>query len=332
MLARVAENLYWLGRYLERADNQARLIDVQRLAGSEIDTSSDGWEFVLDTLGADSAFEEAQSGTSGLTAAEYLVHSPTSPYSIRSTVTSARTLATELREHSSREVFEAINRLYLAIQPGKTNGSTNGVGSTMQQIRNSVATAFGLFENTVLHSEGAHWFRIGQLLERADMTSRIVDAKYFMTLPEGEEIGGAVDRHQWRSVLRSASALEAYHKSYLGSIRVDRALQLLFLNPEFPRSLMYCINAMRDEFLLATAETPPSRSLAPATDLAVVQLDLSAQTGDSIVIQGLHEFIDNFQATLIRVDKGLTENLFRALPVESPEGNGELSRTESLQK
>ncbi|MDA0677088.1 MAG: alpha-E domain-containing protein, partial [Chloroflexi bacterium] len=122
MLARVAENLYWLGRYIERAENEARLIDVERLTGiARTYGGGDPWEFVLDTLGAEDAFKTAKETNPALTAEQYLVFSPESPFSIRTSVTHSRTLAMELREHSSREVFEAINRLYHSV-----NAASNG--------------------------------------------------------------------------------------------------------------------------------------------------------------------------------------------------------------
>jgi uncharacterized alpha-E superfamily protein len=310
----VAENLYWLGRYLERADNASRLINVNRLLEYERFDQSDPWEAVLDTLGADEPYAEARGADPSLTAERYLVQSHESPFSIRSTIASARGLAMELREHTSREVFEEINRLYLSLtQPGSPTGTAN----IIQEIRGSVPTVYGLFENTVLHSEGAHWFRFGMMLERADMTSRIVDAKYFINLPSVEDVGRAVDRYQWRTILLSSSALEAYHKSFRGSIRVDRALDLIFFDPDFPRSLVYCVNAMRDEFQHATRQAPADRTLVAAVELAVVQLELGAMTGERVVLEGLHEFIDEFQATLGRIDNALAVELFRAVPAES---------------
>lgn len=313
MLTRVADNLYWMGRYLERAENQARLIDVQRFTPASR-SNDDPWRVVLGTLGAIKEFEKAVAERPELTANEYLVYSEESPYSIRNTIGAARSLALELREHTSREVFESINKLFHAVAAASKLKVERGL--LMQQVRDSVATVYGLFDNTVIHSEGAHWFYFGQLLERADMTSRIVDAKYFITLPGVTEVGGAIDRAQWRGVLRSASAMYAYQRTYLGQIRVDRVLDLLFLNPDFPRSLLRCVDGMRDEFEKATANTPPAWTLKPATELAVAQLGLRATTGARIVIEGLHEYIDKFQSTLIRVHEGVSDNLFKALPPE----------------
>lgn len=315
MLARVAENLYWLGRYLERAENASRLVSVNRLMGQERFAASDPWRIVLNTLGADEAFAEAQGKDPSLIAEHFLVHSSESPFSIRSTVASARSLATELREHMSREVFEEINRLYLGMTQSALGPLDTGFAT--QEIRRSIPTVYGMFENTVLHNEGAHWFRFGMMLERADMTSRIIDAKYFIQLPSVEDVGRAVDRYQWRTILLSVSALEAFHRSFRGSMTVDRVLDLLFFNGDFPRSLVYCVDSMRDEFQHATRHAPRGRTLAPATELAVVQLELGALTGAEVVEQGLHEFIDGFQSTLGRVDDALTVELFRAVPPES---------------
>ena len=317
MLARVAENLYWLGRYLERAENASRLISVNRLMLQERFDQSDPWKIVLDTLGADEPFNKAQQKNPYLTAEEFLVQSAESQFSVRSTVTSARTLAMELREHMSREVFEEINRLFLSVTQSAI--ATTDTAFATQEIRRYVPTVYGMFDNTVLHSEGTHWFRFGMMLERADMTSRIVDAKYFINLPSVEDVGRAIDRYQWRNILLSVSALEAFHRKFRGAMTVDRVLDLLFFESDFPRSLVHCVDAMRNEFQYATRLAPKSRTLVAATELAVTQLELGALTGEEVVKQGLHEFIDGFQATLGRIDDALAVELFRALPPESTE-------------
>ena len=319
MLARVAENLYWLGRYLERAENGARLCGVTRLAVSERAGIAESWQTVLNTMGAEEPYAEALETDPSLTPEQFVLNAPESPVSIVSTIARARNLAIELREHTSREVFEEINRLHLSITGGRGVTASN---TATQEIIASIATVYGLFENTVLRTEGTHWFRFGQELERAEMTSRIVDAKYFTPLPSVEDVGGALDRYQWRGLLRSASALEAYRKTFRGSIRTDRVVDLLFFNPEFPRSLIFCVNAMQHEFQEATRRAPPVRTLIPATELAVVQLELRAATGAEVIASGLHEFIDTFQATLGRVHDALTVDLFRALPGGALAGAG----------
>jgi len=220
MLARVAENLFWMGRYLERAENTARLCDVTRLQTSEHALQGDPWDTLLATLSATEAFEEFRESEPETSAEQFLVWSARSPVSIVTNVGNARGLATELREHISREVFAEVNQLFLTLRRA---GGRGAVPPATQEVRRAVSAVYGLFENTVLQVEGAHWFRFGILLERADMTSRIVDAKYFISLPQVEDVGGALDRYQWRGVLRSASGLEAYRKTFRGSIRVARS-------------------------------------------------------------------------------------------------------------
>ena len=319
MLARVAENLYWLGRYLERAENMSRLVDVTRLAISEHAVESDPWASVLETLGAEESFAEASAVDESLTAERFVLDAPESEASIVSTVRKARTLAVELREHTSREVFEEINRMYLGLV-GRSP-TAGGRADITREIRRSVATIYGLFENTVLQTEGTNWFRLGQMFERADMTSRIVDAKYFIALPSTEDVGGTFDRYQWRGILLSASALEAYRKSLRRPIRLDYVLDLLFFNADFPRSLLFCVNEIAAEFSDATRHAPPNSTLAAARELSMLRLELGALNGSTVVERGLHEFIDDFQSRLGRIDTALRDNLFNATP-----GGGERTR------
>lgn len=328
MLARVAENLYWLGRFLERAENTARLCDVTRLSESEHATDADPWETVLATLDAEEEFGKAREPNPSISAEQFIVGSPDSLISIRTVITQARNLAMELREYVSREVFEEINRVYL---PTVSN-SYQMTNVITQDIRRSVATVYGMYENTVLQSEGAHWFRFGQLLERADMTSRLVDAKYYLLLPTAEDVGGAIDRAQWRGLLLSASGLEAYRRRFHGSITVGRVIDLLFFDEMFPRSLVHCADYMQEEFNGATKDTPPNRTLDTAKELALMQLELRALTGAVVVKRGLHDFIEDFQGSLAQVHNSLLKDLFRAVPEgEKPESSAKLVSTSSLQ-
>ena len=306
MLARVAENLYWLGRYLERADNTARMVDVHYAMASEA-PGGHGVETVLYALDADHAFEEARAGDPGLTPEDYLVFSPDAPVSIPAVVSSARSLARELRDQISREVFEQINALHLAL--GRDKGRR--VADEVELVRESIPAIFGLFENTVLWTEGARWFRVGVFVERADMTSRIVDVKYFVHLPAERGVGSALDRSQWRQVLRSASALEAYRKKHRGLVRVDDIVDILVFEPNFPRSIVFCLDRLMEEFNEAAARTPPSRKIAAAKEITLLNLELQAVNAADVVISGMHEFIDLAQARLADINDKLARDIFR---------------------
>lgn len=317
MLSRVAENLYWLGRYLERAENVARLADVSHHvsieAGSGPSTDAQTWSAVIVTTGAAERFEAAQAVDPSITAGDFLILSPDNPNSLSQTVGQGRQTARELREHISREVWEEINQLHLAVQ-GVRSVSTAGMHEFYETVKRSVASTYGLFDNTVLMDEGRHWFRCGLFIERADMSSRIIDAKYFILLPEVAEVGGTIDRVQWMSVLRSASAWQAFRLTYRGPITGPRIAAMLVLNERFPRSLLFCIRAMQRHYVAATVSTPRAQALHSSRELALLELDLAASDEESLIRDGLHEFLDGFQGRLTVVDQLLAEHIFRVLP------------------
>lgn len=315
MLSRVAENLYWLGRYLERAENVARMAEVnynasveQRAAGGD---DAELWTALIRALDVEEEYAEAAATTPGLPPGDWLIFSEANPNSLRSTVSLARSLARELREHISREVFEEINLLYLsAVRAPHTAGMRPFTAS----VKRTVAAIVGLFDNTVLLNEGREWLRCGLFIERADMTSRIVDAKYFILLPSPEDVGGTLDTYQWMGILRSASALEAFRKRYRGAITGVRVAELLVLDKDFPRSLRFCVSALTLHFERATEATPRRQALLAAQELALLQLDLGAASAEEMVHDGLHEFLDEFQIRLAQVHDAMTDGIFRAVP------------------
>ena len=315
MLSRVAENLYWLGRYLERADNIARLAEVNyQVAVEQPGAAADTWSAVIAALSVQDEFAAARAVHPDLDPAQFVVLSPEHPGSLRSVISEARRLARELREHISREVFEEINGLYLGTGRGVADEQT--LRALYRSVKRSVAATIGMFDNTVLLNEGREWFRCGLFLERADMMCRIIDAKYFILLPSRDEVGGPLDRYQWMAILRSASALEAFRKQYRGAVTAERVLELLLFDPEFPRSLIFCVTAFKMHFVRATMHSPAARTVHAARDAALLELDLRATNAEDVVTNGLHEFLDDMEARILRIDAALSENLLRAQAVE----------------
>lgn len=358
MLARTAENLYWLGRFLERAENVARLADVNLQASTEQlgGTHTEAWGAVIATLGAQEAYEAAKrevleaqsqpqrqsqmqaqmqspaqsaspsSGGGGVahtvTPADFLILGPQYPNSLVSTITRARNLARETREYLSREVFEEINRLYLTTSRASAQHHSTQHHSTQHQslpalyanVKRSVAAILGLFDNTVVLSEGREWFRVGLFIERADMTARIIDTKYFVLLPSVHDVGGPIDRYQWMAVLRSASALEAFRKEHRGPVTGPRVVEMLMFDRNFPRSLAFAVAALRRHFERATVATPDARVIRSAREVALTELDLRAANAENVIHTGLHEFLDEYEVRLNAIDEALREDIFRALP------------------
>ena len=194
MLSRVAENLYWLGRNLERAENLARLADVtfhaaveQQLPGASDEVL---WDAVVATTGARASFVASRKKRPNLEAGAFVLLDRANEDSLASTVARARELARELRPQISREVWEEVNALHLEVT---ATASLEPLGEFCARVKRSVAATIGMFDNTVLLDEGREWFRCGIFLERANMMSRIMDAKYFVLLP-GERRGRRTNR------------------------------------------------------------------------------------------------------------------------------------------
>lgn len=316
MLARNAENLYWFGRYLERAENLARLAEVNLQASTE-HLPADGsgpWGAVVATMGATVEYHEALRANPDLQPSDFLIYSTEYPQSLRSTIVRARNLAREVREHLSREVFEEINRLYLGTNPATAAADERSLRALYRTVRRGVAAVYGLFDNTVLFTEGRDWFRCGMYMERADMTSRIIDAKYFIILPSPEDVGGPLDRYQWMAVLRSVSALEAFRKRYHSGVTGQLVTDLLMFDRSFPRSLLFCVRAFSRHFDQATEQTPDARTVRALRGIALLDLDLRAADAARVIGAGLHEFLDTFQLRLGEVDQTVADDIFRAVP------------------
>lgn len=314
MLSRVAENLYWLGRYLERTENIARMAHVEHEVSLE--GGQEVWHSLVSTTASNELYWEALLESPELTHSEFMLLSMLNPGSLRSTFVHARELARGLREHISREVWEEINALYLFLAY-RTEFGAGDIHDLCTETQRRTQTILGLYDNTVLRDEGREWFRCGMYLERADMTSRIVDSKYHILLPAADRVGGPFDRFQWVAVLRSASAREAYRR--LGHSEVDGTLvaQLLIFSVEFPRSLAFSVQALARHYGQATAQTPKRRRAAAERGVALLNLDLGASDIEEILDEGLHEFLDTFQARLIEVDRAITEDIFHAEPIRA---------------
>ncbi len=316
MLSRVAENLYWLGRNLERVENISRMAEVSYFASVEaggLDADPQLWDAVITATGAHERFEEAHSTHPNVSPAEFLLLSAENPNSLRSTLNYARSLARQLREHLSGDVWEEINRLYLEVRRA---GSVDGadMAEFYDSVRRSIAAIFGLFDNTVQLDEGRDWFRCGIFIERADMTSRIIDAKSYVVLPAGQEVGGSIDRVQWTSVLRSAGARQAFRMTHRAPPSGPAVAAMLVLSERFPRSLRFCVRAFRRHYEGATALTPPNVSVHVSRELALLDLDLSSLDERRLTDERLHDFLDTFQARLSGIDEHLHEQIFRLIP------------------
>ena len=318
MLSRVAESIYWMSRYIERAENVARVIDVNlnlmldRPLGYE-----DQWDPLVNTTGDQEIFSKEYEGATRENVIQFLTLDASNSNSILSCVRSARENARSIREVISSEMWEQVNRFYLMVNAEADVGwSIEELHNFFGEIKLASHLFAGITDSTLSHNEAWNFCWLGRMLERADKTTRILDVKYFILLPEVVEVGSPYDDIQWTSVLRSASALEMYRKSY-GRLFPGSIVEFLLLDPQFPRAVHYCLNTA-DESLHAIAGSPLGsfRNLAEQR-LGQLRAELAyAQVGE-IIQQGLHEFLDGMQSKLNFVGEGIHETFFAARPVSS---------------
>src|SRR6202163_1237748 len=250
MLSRVADSLYWMSRYIERAEDIARiadvnlqlLLDLANQPGADIQQQ---WNPIISSLEENELFASLYEKPDGKTAIDFVALQKKNPNSIFSSLTHARENARNTRQQISSEMWEQINRLYLFVKSdsGKKLLRTSPfeffkrvtVGSHLLQ---------GITDATMTHGEGWDFIRIGKLLEGADCTSRIPDVKYHILLPSGEKVGGNIDTIQWMAVLKSCSALEAYRKIYVGQVAPWKVAEFIITHPAFPRSIRFSVDSL----------------------------------------------------------------------------------------
>jgi uncharacterized alpha-E superfamily protein len=264
MLSRVANSIYWLSRYTERAENVARFIDVNLQMILDLPSgSAEQWEPLVIITGDDAAFAERFGGATRENVIRFLTFDASNPNSIISCLRAARENARTIREAISPEMWEQINTYYLMVNAAVSDQRMMASPySFFSEVKKASHLFDGITEATMLHDEGWHFYRVGRLLERADKTSRLLDVKYFILLPSAAEVGTSLDDIQWAAVLRSASALEVYRKRH-GHIAPDKIIDFLVLDREFPRSIHYCLTAANDS-LHAISGTPVGMYRNPA--------------------------------------------------------------------
>jgi uncharacterized alpha-E superfamily protein len=317
MLSRLADSLYWMSRYVERAENVARFIDVNTWLSLDLPAGyQEQWSPLISTTGEDKLFAEHYSELSKRNVIHFLTFDTRNTNSIFSSVAAARENARLARQYITLEMWEQINRFYFAVQNGvrsAARGFTPG-----QEFFSDVVTASHLFLGTLYatmsHNEGWYFCRLGRLIERADKTSRILDTKYYLLLPSVDAVGSPYDDIMWAAVLRSTSAFEMYRKRFQ-QFSPDRIVDFLVLDRDFPRAIHYCVlNA--EECLHAISGTPIRTFGNPAEQhLGRLCAELNYIQVREIINRGLHEFLDDIQVRLNLLGDAIHNSFFELQPV-----------------
>ena len=304
MLSRTAGNLYWIGRYMERAEFTARLIEATIRLGSLSGRaeSDQAWRSALTVVGACTTLGDGGDTLGAFNARRYLAMSEENPSSVRSCLAAARDNARAARNVLTREVWEAINRAWLMLK-GRT--SPGGTQATLNLVEDVKAETRG-FEGALarmLRTE-AYWFlRLGSMMERGDNTARLIDVKYYLLLPEGEPIGGTLDRDQWTTILQIVSGQTAYRTIYKQSLKPWLVADLLMFRPELPRSLVAA--ATETVSLLAMVADRTGRQ-GEADRLARRRLGrLDGLDVEALLSAGLHETLQRFIADNAELDRAI---------------------------
>ena len=324
MLSRVAESIYWMSRYIERAENVARFVDVnlQLILDQPVGMQAQ-WEPLVATTGDDEEFEERYGETSPETVIKFLTFDTENPNSIISCLRAARENARSIRENISSEMWEQLNDAYLMVTETPEEWVMTEPHQFFTDIKVASHLFTGLTDNIMSHSEGWHFCQLGRLIERADKTSRIVDVKYFILLPSVSDVNTPFDDIQWGALLRSASAFEMYRRTH-GLISPHKVVAFLLLDREFPRSVLYCLSKA-EESLHAISGTPlETFSNSAEQGLGQLRSEFAYAQVDQVLRSGLHEFLDAFQTKLNDVGDDIYKTFFALRPV-----NGESSQSQS---
>lgn len=302
MLSRVANLIYWIARYLERAENTARIVEVNAqlvldLQARQAADDPRAWEPLVFVTGSDEKFHELYGEKATERAVvEFMLFDKRNPSSVLSCIAFARENARCIRDQLSAELWEAINTFYLRLKDDDfTRYAQLGAADYLAWIKCQTQLFHGVADAMIPRNVGWWFYDLGRHLERADNITRIIDIKYFMILPGLQAVGSALDMVQWASVLRSCSGFEAFRRARRGDLDLVRVVDYLIRDEAFPRSVLYSI-AEAEQCLVRIGGGDGKPAVAAAHAL-VRRLREDLETADfkTIIASGLHEYLDGLQ-------------------------------------
>ena len=307
LVARVADSIYWMNRYIERAENISRFINVNvhLILDLGFEGSVSQWEALVVATGDEKAFKARYDSYSEENVIRFLTFDIENPNSIVSCVMNARENARAVREVISSEMWEHLNSYYHLIQKNQSKTLAFDLQSFFEKVKLAGHLFIGLSETTMSRGQAWHFGRLGRVLERADKTSRIMDVKYFILLPTPADVGSSIDAVQWGALLKSTSAFEMYRKRF-HTINYRDVANFLIFDGDFPRSFRFCV-----ETALYSLECIVERCHNEGTALAEIKTlkSLLDKTNvDEVLRSGLHEFVDVFQRNLNIVDRAIHDS------------------------
>jgi uncharacterized alpha-E superfamily protein len=308
MLSRVADSIFWGNRYIERAENVARFVDVSQsmsLGGVP------QWAPLVFASGDEQLFLEHYQSYDAESVLQFLLFDERNTNSILTCLIRARENARTIREILSVSLWEAINRFYLRVREAARHPEPilQNPANFLERVKRYSHEVIGVTEATMSHGEAWNFAQIGRLIERADKTSRILDVKYFILLPEVAQVGSTLDVLQWSALLESTSALHTYRKRF-GRIAPRSVAEFLILDPNFPRSMKSCVTAIQASLRQITGNYSGQHSCPSEQLCEDLQLRLQRVSIHDIIQIGMHEFIDSFQQSLNAIGAAIYHGFF----------------------
>ena len=318
MLSRVADSLYWINRYLERAENISRFLEVSEAMALDCPPgSAEPWLPLVDACGDRRSFDSAYPSGSPKDVIRFLLLDPDNQNSVVSCIARARENARQIRDVITTEMWEQINDLHWSLQEGETIWN-EPAQEQLRIIRRGCQIFYGITDTTLSRDLSWLFSQLGRLMERADKTSRILDVKYFLLLPIPEAIGGVLDELQWITLLRTAGAYQMYRKSMQRGITPTSVAQFLLLDPIFPRSVRFCLKGISDTLQQIQAQPV----IMQPDDLDCLRGQLLARWSyvriDNLIEGGLHEAIDRLQQDLNRLHCLIEHRYFMSTDFQRP--------------
>ena len=294
MLSRTADNLYWIARYMERAETAARLLEVGAriaLLPTAVGYRSD-WDSLLRASGNATGYTAKYGAADQKKIESWLFFDRDNPNSVASCITSARENGRIVRTALTTQVWDALNTAFQELRQIEARRDKAELSRLTDWVMKQAAMVRGAIDGTILRNDGFNFLNIGYYLERGDATARLMDVKYYVLLPRADYIGTGLDNDQWLMLLRALGAHRAFHWAYGGEVTAAKIAHFLILNPQSPRSLITCVAGLNNHLIrLAKAygrETPAQA--ASARLLA----GLEGLSTDHIFDEGLHEFLTRF--------------------------------------
>jgi uncharacterized alpha-E superfamily protein len=305
MLSRTAANIYWMARYMERAESTARLLTMgQRMAILPGSVHRDEWRSVVRVTGCEALFPE-EGLVKEIDVVQTLVLDEENPNSIRSCLARARANAKSVRTALTQDMWEAINDGWRKLESYDVSEARRELPSLIDWVKTRACTFRGAADSGQLRNAAHDFLRMGGSLERAQMTLRLLDVKYYVLLPETEVIGGTRDHYQWTSVLHALSGSRAYHHVYGGAYTPWQITDFLMCNRTFPRSVAFCFDQLQYR-LNRLARFHEARAVCHDTIAEMVD-NLDQLDKGEIFKTGLHETVQNGLMMTDRLGREIAE-------------------------